>query len=219
MIVPAVVVGPALASTGARSTHRRSVPAAAGRRKAVKREPTVMTVTMVSTPAAHAPKHSRGAGVAPATRCGNTLLVPSASNLGAVDAATICLVNQARRADGVGALTENTRLDRAAVLHSQDMVSADYFDHVAPDGSTMEQRVLAAGYSPRAPGGEIAENIAAATGSAATPAATVASWMRSPGHRANILDPDFTRTGVGATDAVPDLLSGASGATYTEDFG
>jgi uncharacterized protein YkwD len=160
-------------------------------------------------------------GVAPGTvpaKCRNTGLVPSASNLDAVDAATLCLIDRARRAHGLAPLTENAELDRAASAHSVDMVTENYFDHVAPDGTTPGRRVRATGYRPRARGGEIAENIAAATLWDATPAATVAAWMGSAGHRDNILDPDFTQTGIGATDAVPDLLGAQPGGTYTEVF-
>ncbi|MCA1689917.1 MAG: CAP domain-containing protein, partial [Actinobacteria bacterium] len=62
------------------------------------------------------------------------------------------------------------------------------------------------------------ENIAAAGGYLATPAATVKMWMGSPGHRANILDPAFRDTGIGVAPAAPALLTTGPGASYTEDF-
>ncbi|HWH13024.1 MAG TPA: CAP domain-containing protein [Solirubrobacteraceae bacterium] len=162
-----------------------------------------------------------GAGVTTTARsgaCGGVNVVPNASNVAAIGAATLCLINQLRQAAGLVALTENADLGAAAAAHSAAMVAEDYFDHVGPDGVGVEQRIRATGYVPHGPGGAIGENIAAATRSDATPAATVAAWMRSAGHRANILNPDFTVTGLGVTGAVPRLLGRRSGGTYTEDF-
>jgi uncharacterized protein YkwD len=68
-------------------------------------------------------------------------------------------------------------------------------------------------------GYNIAENIAAATGSRATPAGAVRLWMRSAGHRANLLDASFRDTGIGVAVGVPALVGTSRGATYTEDFG
>jgi len=152
------------------------------------------------------------------TSCPDADLVPSGSNLAAVDAATLCLINQARRAAGLAVLAENAELRRAAVEHSDDMVARDYFGHVDPDGIGPAARIRAAGFVADRPQAQVAENIAAATISGATPAATVASWMSSPGHRANILDPAFRVTGIGVAGAAPALVGTGPGATYTEDF-
>lgn len=100
------------------------------------------------------------------------------------------------------------------------MASADYFDHVGPRGDTPSERMRAAGYLAGAQFFEVGENIAYGTGWMATPRAIVAAWMASPGHRANILDPDFRDTGIGASAHLPASLSGGQrGAIYTEDFG
>ncbi|HEY5197326.1 MAG TPA: CAP domain-containing protein [Solirubrobacteraceae bacterium] len=211
-----LVAAPAVASTAKKSGHARS--ATAGRRKHVKHVPTVLGVSMVSTPTAHKAKPSSASVAPPAVpgRCQNTGLVPNASNVGAIEAATLCLVNRARQAAGVAALAGNAALGRAAVGHSDQMVAENYFDHVGPDGNGPTQRVIAAGFTRST--AVIAENIAAATMSDATPAATVASWMASAGHRVNILDPDFRETGIGVAAAAPALLGRLAGGTYTEDF-
>jgi uncharacterized protein YkwD len=217
LVLPGIIAAPAGASTTRRSTHHRGP---ARPQKPSRHVATVLSVSD-STPAppnvSRQPASGVGAPAVPA-KCANTALVPSASNLAAVDAATLCLIDKARRASGLAPLAANVELDQAAVLHSDDMVTEDYFDHVSPVGTTPGQRILATGYRPRAPGGEVAENIGAATLSDATPAATVAAWMGSPGHRQNILNPDFTQTGIGATNAVPGLLGAGPGGTYTEDF-
>jgi len=150
--------------------------------------------------------------------CRDTGLVPTPSDLGAIKAATLCLINRARRDGGLSGLVENTLLDRAAAGHSGEMLAAGYFDHVGPDGSNAMARVLATGYVPTGPGGVVGENIGGATVSGATPAAMVASWLRSPDHRANILSPIVWETGLGVATAAPAILGDQPGAIYTEEF-
>jgi uncharacterized protein YkwD len=83
-----------------------------------------------------------------------------------------------------------------------------YFDHTSPDGRSPFDRMRAAGYA----GNLMGENIAAGQ---PTPAAVMDAWMHSPGHRANILNCQFTEIGVG--------VSSRAGSPYriywTQDFG
>jgi uncharacterized protein YkwD len=153
--------------------------------------------------------------------CIDTQLRPSAANLALVDAATLCLVNRERTSRGLHALRADTDLQRAARTHSAEMASGDYFDHVAPSGSTPLTRMRAAGYIFSSQiGYAIGENIAWGTLYLATPNAIVAGWMASPGHRANILDRSFRETGVGVSPhPIATLAHGQSGAIYTQDFG
>ncbi|MEA2265069.1 MAG: hypothetical protein QOE27_652 [Solirubrobacteraceae bacterium] len=151
--------------------------------------------------------------------CADGGLAPASANLDRVRAATLCLINQRRAAAGVAPLRANSALELAAGRHSSGMVAGDFFGHVDPSGLDVTARLLAAGYPARGDLLAVGEDIAAATGAAATPAAVVADWMSSPGHRANILDPAFTDTGIGLVASVPALLaSGVAGATYTECF-
>jgi uncharacterized protein YkwD len=62
------------------------------------------------------------------------------------------------------------------------------------------------------------ENIGRGTGSFSTPKAMVSAWMRSPGHRRNILNRDFRDLGVGFVRGTPTGRQGDSGI-YTTDFG
>jgi uncharacterized protein YkwD len=159
--------------------------------------------------------------------CIGSHLIPDAGDLAAVAAATMCLVNRERVLRDVPPLTDDASLDRAASSHSLEMVERDYFDHTSPSGSTAAQRILRSGYGSAVgvPGHghrlRLAENIATAGGKLATPANIVASWMRSPDHRANILDPGLRATGIGVAPGMParaaDGWRGAAG-TYTEDF-
>jgi len=108
------------------------------------------------------------------------------------------LVNQARgqaracgekRFPAVGPLRSNSRLDRAARGHSEDMAGNGFFGHDGSDGSTVMVRVTRAGYAGRAVG----ENVAAGQ---ATPEAAVEGWVKSPPHCANLMNPVFTEMGI-----------------------
>jgi uncharacterized protein YkwD len=71
-----------------------------------------------------------------------------------------------------------------------DMNLRDYFDHTTPDGLGPGDRLDQAEYDGTAWGENIAWGYT-------TPEAVVAGWMASPGHCANIMNAQFTETGVG----------------------
>jgi len=162
----------------------------------------------------HVPAHH-------STSCAGTDLVPSEQNLALARAATLCLIDREREGSAESPLAANARLEQVAQGHSQDMASADYFDHVGPGGDSPVSRMRAAGYlSGSVSGYEIGENIAWGTLWLATPRSIVAAWMASPGHRANILDGHFRDTGIGISPhPLASLARGQSGAMYTQDFG
>ncbi|HEY0274056.1 MAG TPA: CAP domain-containing protein [Chitinophaga sp.] len=89
----------------------------------------------------------------------------------------------------VPALTWNGKLERAAWAHSQDMTLKNYFDHNAPDGSTPESRITAAGYNWVFEG----ENIAMGN---MDEQAVVVGWLGSPHHCQNMMNPDYQHIGV-----------------------
>ena len=152
------------------------------------------------------------AASASAAPCKYRNLKPTTSNLTKVRSAVRCLVNRERSSRGIAKLTYSGALSKAAQSHSKNMVSMDFFDHVAPNGSTPQSRSNAAGY----PGSFVGENIAWGSGPLATPHKIVKRWMDSSGHRANILHPEYRDQGVGVATGNP---QGGSGATYTNVFG
>jgi uncharacterized protein YkwD len=87
-----------------------------------------------------------------------------------------------------GPLAWNPLLGRAALAHSTDMAQKHYFNHEQPDGSLPADRATAAGYR----WVRVGENIASGQ---RTPEEAVASWLGSPGHCANIMNPAFTEMG------------------------
>jgi uncharacterized protein YkwD len=152
--------------------------------------------------------------------CANINLKPTRANLERVRAAVLCLHNRERARHGLPRLRENPLLRRAAERHTDNMVSERFFDHTSPSGSTMVERIRRTGYTKRARSWALGENIAWGSGSLATAAQIHRSWMKSPGHRANILQRSFREIGIGIESGLPVRLSAAqSSATYTTDFG
>jgi uncharacterized protein YkwD len=98
--------------------------------------------------------------------------------------------NYYRKENGLKELTQNSLLGKAAQDKVNDMFSKQYFEHVSPTGVTPAQVVTGAGYSYK----ETGENLA--LGDFLTEKDLVDAWMNSPGHRANILNPDYTEIGV-----------------------
>jgi|SRR5271165_968957 len=166
----------------------------------------------------------RGHSAAANHSCQNAGLRPTRTNLNLIRAATLCLINRERSADGERPLRPNRRLRRAAQAHTESMAFGNYFEHVGPGGSgggTPVARLRAVGYiSSARVGYEVGENIAWGTLGLATPRSIVAAWMASPPHRANILDRRYRETGIGVSPHPPASLAGGQpGAIYTQDFG
>lgn len=133
--------------------------------------------------------------------------------------ATLCLLNRARASRGLPALRLNRKLSAAAARHSHDMVRRRYFSHYSPDGRGILERIRPTGYLPRDAGYVLGENIGWGSGPLAAPLALVRAWMRSPGHRRNILDRRFRDIGIGIALGAPSSGDGWRAATYTTDFG
>jgi uncharacterized protein YkwD len=153
-------------------------------------------------------------------QCRDSGLSPGPSDVEAVRAATLCLVNRERGAHGEPALHWNNHLVKAAQAHTESMAFGNYFEHVGPGGETPLSRMRHDGYiySSRL-GYEVGENIGWGSLWLGTPKAVVAAWMASPGHRANILDRHFRDTGIGVSPHLGSLAHGQSGGIYTQDFG
>ena len=156
-----------------------------------------------------------------ATACQNTELMPTQGNIELVRGAVLCLINRARAQNGEAPLTLSPQLQQAAEGHGEELVSADYFEHVSPSGVTPVDRIRLTGYIPsETVGYVIGENLAWGTLNLATPQSIVSAWIASPGHLANILESRYADTGIGITPQVPpSLAAGEAGATYAQEFG
>ena len=107
-----------------------------------------------------------------------------------VRAEMLAAVNAQRRKAGVPPLRMSLDLQQSAQAHAEDMLARGYFAHKSPSGTTVRERARKAGYAWRA----IGENIAEGQTSVQE---VMTTWMDSPGHRQNILSPDFRDLGIG----------------------
>jgi uncharacterized protein YkwD len=133
--------------------------------------------------------------------------------------AILCLLNQQRSGRGLPALRMNDRLSSAAQGHSTSMNQEGYFSHDSPNGSGFESRITETGYLRKTRAWAVGENIAWGSWALGTPAAIVSSWMKSPPHRANILQRRFREIGVGVDWGSPVGSEPDVAATVTTDFG
>lgn len=110
---------------------------------------------------------------------------------GAADPAisqVLALVNDQRARSGLGSLTLDPEAAKAAGVRAREIRIS--FSHTRPDGRDFSTALSEAGASFRASG----ENIAYGQNSAGQ---VMEVWMNSPGHRANLLNPGYSRIGIG----------------------
>jgi uncharacterized YkwD family protein len=100
------------------------------------------------------------------------------------------LTNQQRQKNGLGPISADNELQKAAQMKSDDMSQNNYFSHTSPTYGSPFQMLKDLGIEYQV----AAENIASGQRS---PEEVVNAWMNSPGHRKNILNKDITHIGVG----------------------
>ncbi|MGE7673684.1 SafA/ExsA family spore coat assembly protein [Lysinibacillus sp. NPDC094403] len=120
---------------------------------------------------------------------GQKINIPTKEQAG-VEQEVVKLVNEERAKAGLPALKEDWELSRVAKYKSQDMHDKKYFDHTSPTYGTPFTMMKNFGISYKSAG----ENIAMGQRSAEE---VVKAWMNSEGHRANILNKNYTYIGVG----------------------
>lgn len=130
----------------------------------------------------------------------------TADGLARAEAEVITLTNAERARAGLRPLAADPHLHSAARAHCADMAARAFYSHTSPEGGQPWDRAAAAGSTRRS----IGENIACGQRS---PAEVVDGWMNSPGHRANILKPQFTHIGAGFAGGGP------AGTYWTQLFG
>jgi uncharacterized protein YkwD len=101
----------------------------------------------------------------------------------------LAAVNDVRAAHNLRPLQVDAALVRAARAHSATMLRLDFFQH----GSFADRIVRHGGRGPA-----LGENLAWGVGRRSSARSIVNAWMRSPGHRANLLRPGWNRIGIGA---------------------
>jgi len=137
-------------------------------------------------------------------------LVPgaSANATRAYTSALVQAINGARAANGLPPLHVDPRLATAARDQSVYLAGIGRLDHTGPDGSNVLQRLTRLGFHGHVAG----EDLAAGMG----PGHTVQAWMASPGHRMNLLSPQYRMLGVAVAMG---SLGGMTAPFVTADFG
>ena len=120
------------------------------------------------------------------------------------EARMLKLLNDERTQAGLAPVKLDAQLTEAARAHSRDMLAQGYFAHENNEGKRPADRVSAAGVR----WAVVGENLALA------PTVDIAhqGLMKSPGHRENILSPQYHRVGIGVVDG------GLHGKMFTQDF-
>lgn len=102
--------------------------------------------------------------------------------------------NIQRSGGGLSALSLNNQLSQAAQQKANDMAARNYWSHASPEGTQPWQLISAAGYAYTAAGENLAYGFDSSSG-------TLAGWMNSAAHRANVLSSGYTDVGFGIANA------------------
>ncbi len=121
--------------------------------------------------------------------------------------AILARINSLRQAHKLRPLAPDPALDKVAQTYSERMAREGFFAHVAPDGSDLRGRLSGAGPAYRSAG----ENLGLAPG----PLSAHFGIEHSPGHRKNLLSPQFTHVGIGVAFKT---VEGQPQAIVTEVF-
>ncbi len=117
------------------------------------------------------------------------------------------LVNEERARAGLNAVARNATLEAQATQYACEMIQHNFFAHDNPvTGTRLRDRAEEFGYEFLL----IGENLAAGQ---PDPQRVMSDWMGSPGHRANILNPDYEELGVGIR------RGGEFGIYWVQEFG
>jgi uncharacterized protein YkwD len=121
-----------------------------------------------------------------------------------LEAAMLLLVNKERLQRGLSALKADRQMAGVARKHSVDMFNRGYFSHTTPEGASPFDRLAGAHVTFLIAGENLAlaQNVKIAH----------SGLMKSPGHRANLLNPAFGRVGIGILDG------GIYGLMITQNF-
>ncbi|MCZ8512689.1 CAP domain-containing protein [Paenibacillus filicis] len=123
-------------------------------------------------------------------KTGTTVQQPSGSTTTSAFASQVLtLVNQERAKAGLNPLASDSALTGMALDKAKDMYNNHYFDHTSPTYGSPFDMMNRYGIQYSYAG----ENIAMGQ---RTPQEVMTAWMNSPGHRQNILSPNYTKIGV-----------------------
>lgn len=119
------------------------------------------------------------------------------------------LTNIERQKLGLGTVSENDALDKAASLKAQNMFEENYWAHFAPSGKTPWDFILGSGYKFTFAGENLAKNFSSSE-------EVVKAWMASPTHRDNLLNDKYKDIGMAVVEG---NLNGQKTILVVQEFG
>jgi uncharacterized protein YkwD len=128
-----------------------------------------------------------------------------------------CVLNYARRQDGLSPLRLDQRLNKAARLKVEDNVRCDEFSHTAC-GTPFNAVFRRSGYLDGARSYQIGENLAWGSFALGSPRSIVEAWLNSPGHRENLFRTTWREMGL-AVVRPPTFLGEQQVALWANEFG
>jgi len=133
---------------------------------------------------------------------------PEIAELNGFAEEVLILVNKARADEGLAPLAADPFLTMGAEIRTEEII--EQFSHTRTDGTSCFTALDEVGASYRKAG----ENIAIGQTS---PKQVVEEWLASPGHRANIMDADFSRIGIAVTESTNSEYDGYAWAQFFAD--
>lgn len=106
---------------------------------------------------------------------------------------TLKLINEYRKQNGLEELKTYSKLQKTARIKALDIVKVGYFSHNSPILGTPFELMDKTGIYYNVAGENLAGNI--------SPEKAVEAWINSPAHRENILDKEYTYTGITVMDS------------------
>lgn len=133
-----------------------------------------------------------GTGVERVPAVSDTAITPAAVR--ALEKDAFQLINTERALAGLSALKWSDKIANVARLHSNNMADYNFFSHKGLDGLMVDDRAAKLNMGAWS---AIGENIAFMKGYEQPVAMAVEKWLESPGHKKNLLNPDWTETAIG----------------------
>jgi uncharacterized protein YkwD len=153
--------------------------------------------------------------------CPDTGLEPTTETLPRVEAALVCLMNEARRGERLATVRVSKRLERSSAAHTADMVARGYFAHHRDGRPPLIRRIARTGYFKGTYTALFAENLGYGPPERANAATMHHAFMLSDAHRHNVLYGRFRHVGIGTalTDPHPAFYEDYPAVVFTVDFG
>lgn len=159
---------------------------------------TLVIITFTLLLVAMMPSLARAA-VTAGSSSGTQVATPAAITLSYNERLLVKLINKERTKRGLHAVSVQINLMRSARAHSADMACHKFFSHNSANGELFYRRIIRYGYSRTGYSSwRAGEDLYYGSGLLSSPVAVVRAWMKSPAHRAVILNRALRDIGVGA---------------------